>query len=86
MNKRKTCFVTIRLQQDWNQFYDEKFCLDGFAIKISLPIQAAKCCYVTLYVSAPITIYNDKSYQVLHPLSNDSLHYCSGKSTLMCHH
>lgn len=64
MNKRKICFAIMRLQQDWNQLYNEKFCLDGFTIKIDLPIQVDKCCYATLYVSAPNTLYNDKPYQV----------------------
>eukprot|EP00826_Nyctotherus_ovalis_P019951 TRINITY_DN1621_c0_g1_i8.p1 TRINITY_DN1621_c0_g1~~TRINITY_DN1621_c0_g1_i8.p1 ORF type:complete len:248 (-),score=33.24 TRINITY_DN1621_c0_g1_i8:224-967(-) len=63
MNKRKTCFVAMRLQQDWNKFYNERFCLDGFSVKIDTPVPIAKHYSVTVWISASAATYNDKPYQ-----------------------
>lgn len=64
MNKRKTNFASLRLQQDWSKLRNENFFLDGFTVQVDPPVQMHKCYSVNIFVTAPITIYNDKPYQV----------------------
>ena len=62
--QKRMNFVDFRLQQDWNNLHKEKFTIDSFKVMLDPPRRSESSYSLTVYISAPTTIYSDKTYQV----------------------
>ena len=66
---KKFNLVDLRLQRDWNRFYEDKYLLDNFTIHLTPPLKSKSYYSISLYVSTSCSVFNDKPYQVYHPIN-----------------